>query len=119
MVPDPAHPSAPTRAPVGALAEAPREQEQREGQWRTVVWNDPVNLMSYVVFVFRRHFGYTRSRAEALMRQVHDTGRAVVSRGSRERMEADVQAMHAFGLRATLEQGGEDPDGATGDGKGI
>lgn len=107
MTADPAHPS----APAGALAEALSAQEQREAQWRTVVWNDPVNLMSYVVFVFRHHFGYTRSRAEQLMRQVHEQGRAVVSRGSRERMESDVQAMHAFGLRATLEQG-EDLDGA-------
>lgn len=97
---DPVHPS----APAGSLAEALREQEQLQERWCTVVWNDPVNLMSYVVFVFRRHFGYSRARAEHLMRQVHEQGRAIVSQGSREQMESDVQAMHGFGLRATLEQ---------------
>lgn len=73
-------------------------------QWRTVVWNDAVNLMDYVTEVFRRHFGYSLERAEALMMQVHTLGRAVVSTGLRERMEADVLAMHAYGLHATLER---------------
>ncbi|MFC7376258.1 ATP-dependent Clp protease adapter ClpS [Brachybacterium sp. GCM10030267] len=79
-----------------------------EGPWCTVVWNDPVNLMSYVTFVFRRYFGYSRLVAEQLMTQVHEEGRAIVSRGSRERMETDVQAMHSYGLRATLEKAEED-----------
>ncbi|MCI1642802.1 MAG: ATP-dependent Clp protease adapter ClpS [Actinomyces sp.] len=73
-------------------------------QWRTVVWDDAVNLMDYVTEVFRRHFGYTRAHAEALMLEVHHRGRAVVSTGLRERMEADVLAMHSYGLRATLER---------------
>ncbi|HJG90772.1 ATP-dependent Clp protease adapter ClpS [Brachybacterium massiliense] len=81
---------------------------ETEGPWCTVVWNDPVNLMSYVVFVFRRYFGYSRLVAEQLMLQVHEEGRAIVSRGSRERAETDVQAMHSFGLQATLERAGED-----------
>ena len=81
---------------------------EAEGAWCTVVWNDPVNLMSYVVFVFRRYFGYSRVVAEQLMMQVHEDGRAIVSRGSRERAETDVQAMHSFGLQATLERAGED-----------
>ncbi|MGO1390074.1 MULTISPECIES: ATP-dependent Clp protease adapter ClpS [Brachybacterium] len=80
---------------------------ETDGPWCTVVWNDPVNLMSYVVFVLRRHFGYSRLVAEQLMMQVHEEGRATVSRGSRERMETDVQAMHSFGLQATLERVGE------------
>ena len=85
------------------------EQEAPEsvGPWCAVVWNDPVNLMSYVVFVFRRYFGYSHLVAEQLMLQVHEEGRAVVSRGSRERAERDVQAMHSFGLHATLERAGE------------
>lgn len=78
------------------------------GPWCTVVWNDPVNLMSYVVFVFGRYFGYSRPVAESLMMQVHQDGRSIVSRGSRERMETDVQAMHGYGLQATLEKGEED-----------
>jgi len=72
-------------------------------QWRTVVWDDAVNLMDYVTEVLRRHFGYSRDHAEALMLQVHHTGSAVVSTGLRERMEADVLALHSYGLRATLE----------------
>ncbi|MBV7412358.1 ATP-dependent Clp protease adapter ClpS [Dermabacteraceae bacterium P13101] len=75
--------------------------------WQTVVWNDPVNLMSYVVFVFREHFGYSRPRAEKLMWQVHEEGRAIVSSGPREQVESDVLAMHRYGLRATMEQIGE------------
>ena len=75
--------------------------------WVTVVWNDPINLMSYVVFVFRRYFGYSRVVAEQLMMQVHEEGRAIVSRGSREKAETDVQAMHSFGLHSTIEKAGE------------
>ena len=72
--------------------------------WSTIVWNDPVNLMSYVTFVFRTHFGYSRKKAEKLMLEVHHDGRSVVSTGSREEMERDVQAMHDYGLWATLEK---------------
>lgn len=76
----------------------------RDVPWTTVVWNDPVNLMSYVSYVFRSYFGYSTERAEQLMLQVHQEGRATVSRGTRERMEADTQAMHGFGLWATVQQ---------------
>jgi len=72
--------------------------------WQTVVWNDPVNLMSYVTFVFQQYFKYTRKKAEKLMLEVHNDGRSTVSSGSREEMERDVQAMHEFGLWATLER---------------
>jgi ATP-dependent Clp protease adaptor protein ClpS len=74
--------------------------------WVTIVWNDPVNLMSYVTFVFEAHFGYPRQKAEALMMQVHREGRAVVSTGPLETMEADVAAMHRYGLWATLQTSG-------------
>lgn len=72
--------------------------------WVTVVWNDPVNLMSYVTFVFQNYFGYARAKAEKLMLEVHHDGRSVVSTGSREEMERDVQAMHEYGLWATLQK---------------
>ncbi len=72
--------------------------------WVTIVWNDPVNLMSYVTYVFRTHFGYGKSRAEKLMMEVHQDGRSVVSAGTREEMERDVQAMHEYGLWATMEK---------------
>ena len=75
--------------------------------WVTIVWNDPVNLMSYVTYVFRSYFGHPQAKAEMLMRQVHVHGRAVVSAGNRERMEVDVQAMHYFGLWATLQRSGD------------
>jgi ATP-dependent Clp protease adaptor protein ClpS len=70
--------------------------------WVTIVWNDPVNLMSYVTYVFQKHFGYGKKKAEKLMMEVHQDGRSVVSTGSREEMERDVQAMHEYGLWATL-----------------
>ncbi|MCB7136423.1 ATP-dependent Clp protease adapter ClpS [Cellulosimicrobium marinum] len=72
--------------------------------WVTLVWNDPVNLMSYVAYVFESYFGYAPPRANELMMQVHQDGRAVVSSGPRERMEVDVQAMHSFGLWATMQR---------------
>ncbi|MFJ3302672.1 ATP-dependent Clp protease adapter ClpS [Streptomyces sp. NPDC086549] len=72
--------------------------------WVTIVHNDPVNLMSYVTYVFQAYFGYTKDKATKLMLDVHHKGRAVVSSGSREEMERDVQAMHGYGLWATLQQ---------------
>ncbi|MGI6785811.1 MAG: ATP-dependent Clp protease adapter ClpS [Gleimia sp.] len=75
----------------------------KHAQWSTVVWDDPVNTMAYVTQVFRRHFGYGLERASSLMLKVHNNGKAVVSTGPKERMEADVYAMHSYGLKATLE----------------
>jgi ATP-dependent Clp protease adaptor protein ClpS len=70
----------------------------------TIVWNDPVNLMSYVTFVFQNYFHYTRTKAEKLMLEVHHQGKSVVSSGSREEMERDVRAMHEYGLWATMQK---------------
>jgi ATP-dependent Clp protease adaptor protein ClpS len=72
--------------------------------WITIVWNDPINLMSYVTHVFMTVFGYEKAKAEKLMMDVHRLGRAVVSSGTRERMELDVSTLHGYGLWATLEQ---------------
>jgi ATP-dependent Clp protease adaptor protein ClpS len=72
--------------------------------WVTIVWNDPVNLMSYVTYVFRTYFGFPRPEAERLMLAVHHEGRAVVATGNREEMERHVEAMHDFGLWATLQR---------------
>lgn len=72
--------------------------------WSTVVWNDPVNLMSYVSRVFRTYFGYSRAEAERLMLQVHHDGRAIVATGPREEMERHAEAMHEHGLWATIDQ---------------
>ena len=94
------------------VSTAPSEVEESEVDervlpdlpWVTVVWNDPVNLMSYVAWVFRSYFGYPEAKAEKLMLAVHQEGKAVVSNGSREAMERDVEAMHSFGLWATLQK---------------
>ena len=72
--------------------------------WNVVVWNDPINLMSYVTYVFRKVFGYSKAKATQLMLQVHYEGRAIVSSGLLERAEIDAAAMHHHGLWATLEQ---------------
>ncbi len=72
-------------------------------QWVTIVWDDPVNLMSYVTFVFQDYFKYPRAKAEELMLRVHSEGKAVVSTGNREEMERDVMAMQNYSLWATME----------------
>jgi ATP-dependent Clp protease adaptor protein ClpS len=72
--------------------------------WIVIVWNDPVNLMTYVTLVFRKLFGYTEAKATELMLQVHHEGKAVVSAGTREKAEYDVSRLHAHGLWATLRQ---------------
>jgi len=72
--------------------------------WVAIVWDDPVNLMSYVTFVFIKLFGLPQERAHELMMQVHNEGRAVVAVGSREEMERDVQRLHEHGLWATLQR---------------
>jgi len=72
--------------------------------WLVVVWDDPVNLMTYVTMVLRRVFGYSRSRAEELMLRVHHEGRAVVAEEAREQAELHVAQLHGYGLQATLER---------------
>lgn len=89
-----------TIAPAEAVEAKPVEDTDRP--WITIVWNDPVNLMSYVTLVFMEYFHYDRAKAERLMLDVHEKGRAVVSSGSREEMERDVGAMHGYGLWATM-----------------
>ncbi len=72
--------------------------------WVTIVWDDPVNLMNYVTYIFQKLFGYSEPHATKLMLQVHNEGKAVVSAGSRESMEVDVSKLHAAGLWATMQQ---------------
>jgi len=91
-----------TTAPTDLERPASAEDAVVDRPWITIVWNDPVNLMSYVTYVFMTYFKYPREKAERLMMQVHNDGRAVVSNGRREEMERDVTAMHSYGLWATL-----------------
>jgi ATP-dependent Clp protease adaptor protein ClpS len=72
--------------------------------WVTIVWNDPVNLMSYVTYVFQKVFGYAKPKAEKLMLDVHLKGKAVVAAGAREKMESNVEVLHGYGLWATVRQ---------------
>ena len=80
------------------------ETTEQDRPWVTIVWNDPVNLMSYVTHVLMELFGYSRAKAHELMLAVHHEGKAVVSNGTREQMEHDVARLHARGLWATLQQ---------------
>ncbi len=75
-----------------------------DSPWVVIVWNDPVNLMSYVVHVLQKLFGYSREKANELMMQVHHDGKAVVSSGRRDACEGDVSRLHAHGLWATMQK---------------
>ena len=86
------------------LDEGLGEAVDTDRPWVVLVWNDPINLMSYVAFVFRKLFGYSRHKAERLMLDVHHKGRAVVSSGTREKAEMDVFRLHEHGLWATMQQ---------------
>jgi len=81
-----------------------KSSDATDSPWVTIVWDDPVNLMTYVTYVFQKLFGYSEPQATKLMLQVHNEGKAVVSAGSRESMEVDVSKLHAAGLWATLAQ---------------
>lgn len=72
--------------------------------WLVIVWNDPVNLMNYVVFVLQKLFGYSTEKATRLMLEVHHQGKSVVAHGAREKAEADVSHLHAHGLWATMQR---------------
>lgn len=90
-------------APVEITVPEVGEVTETDKPWIVIVWNDPVNLMSYVVFVFQQLFGFSRKKATRLMRQVHEEGKAVVSDGTREKCEIDCARLHAYGLWATME----------------
>ena len=87
-----------------AISRAPEQDTAADSPWVTIVWDDPVNLMSYVTYVLQRLFGYSEPDATKLMLQVHHEGKAVVSAGSRESMETDVTKLHEAGLWATMQQ---------------
>ena len=94
--------SAPTRPGTSAVREVDH-RDATDSPWVTIVWDDPVNLMNYVTYVFQKLFGYSEPHATKLMLQVHNEGKAVVSAGSRESMEVDVTKLHAAGLWATMQ----------------
>lgn len=91
-------------SPTSVIVPESDELVDEDKPWQVVVWDDPVNTMSYVVYVFRKLFGYTKNKATKLMLQVHNEGRAVVSHGPREKMEVECYQLHSFGLWATIER---------------
>lgn len=93
-------------APAPVELDRPRSEEDRRPDlpWLAIVWNDPINLMSYVTYVFQTVFGYPRAKAEKLMLDVHHNGKAVVASGTREEMERDVEILHSYGLWATVKR---------------
>jgi ATP-dependent Clp protease adaptor protein ClpS len=93
-----------TTAPVEVQEPDVGETTRTGLPWKVIVWNDPINLMSYVTFVFQKLFGYTHEKAHALMLDVHLKGKAIVSHGHREKAELDVFRLHEHGLWATMEQ---------------
>lgn len=84
--------------------EVPEDRDQRDLPWNVIVWNDPVTLMSHVVYVLRKLFGYNEPTATKLMLLVHNEGKAAVASGPREKCEFDVHRLHAHGLQATLQR---------------
>ena len=91
-------------APVRVDRPEADEEERHDRPWVVIVWNDPVNLMTYVTYVFQKLFGYSKEKAERLMWQVHTEGKAAVSNGTREKAEYDVARLQAHGLWATMQQ---------------
>ena len=91
-----------TAAPVPVEDPVDEQRPVREPGWVVIVWNDPITLMSYVVLVFRKLFGYDHATATTLMLQVHEEGKAVVATQPREQAEVTVARLHSFGLQATL-----------------
>jgi ATP-dependent Clp protease adaptor protein ClpS len=93
----------PTLAPTEIQEPTDEEKVARDRPWVVIVWNDPINLMDYVTFVFQKLFGYSREKATKLMLDVHHKGKAVVSNGTREKAELDVFRLHEHGLWATMQ----------------
>jgi ATP-dependent Clp protease adaptor protein ClpS len=91
-------------APVEVDRPSGEESTEPDRPWIVIVWNDPINLMSYVTYVFQKLFGYSHEKATKLMLDVHHKGRAVVSSGSREKAEHDTSRLHAHGLWATMQK---------------
>lgn len=94
----------PATAPVRERDPVTEDRVSRDGPWDVIVWDDPVNLMSYVVFVFRRVFGYPEPVARKLMLEVHHQGKALVASEPREQAEMYVQQLHGYGLQATMQK---------------
>ena len=102
---EPVSPSAPAVADPEVIRDPTTvDEHETDAPWVVLVWNDPINLMSYVVYVFQKLFGYSEEKATALMLDVHHKGRAAVAWGTREKAELDVFRLHEYGLWATMQK---------------
>lgn len=97
-------PSNPSLSPTIERTGFPEDLLEDDRPWKVIVWNDPINLMSYVAWVFQKLFGYSKEKSTKLMPQVHREGKAAVASGEREKMELDAYRLHEYGLWATIEQ---------------
>jgi ATP-dependent Clp protease adaptor protein ClpS len=104
IAPGGVHP--PETAPIGDVGTIVDQDTTSDRPWLVIVWNDPINLQSFVTYVLQKLFGYSKEKATALMLDIHIKGRAVVSSGTRDRAELDVYRLHEHGLWATMEQSG-------------
>lgn len=97
--------SEPTFEPSGPIGVLERDEATGlDAPWVVIVWNDPINLMEYVTYVFQKVFGYSKAKATQLMMEVHTQGKSVVATGTRESAERDVFRLHEHGLWATMQQ---------------
>jgi len=90
-----------TPTPVGT--EDAKIHEAFAKGWAVIVWNDPVNLMSYVVFVFMKVLAFTKEKAAQHMLEVHHKGKSCVAIETREKAELYYQQIQAHGLTVTME----------------
>ncbi len=93
-----------TTAPLEVEETAVEESDLESRDWNVIAWDDPVNLMSYVVYVFRKLFGFSEAEATRKMLEVHNQGKSIVTTAPREKAELDCHRLHHFGLWATIEQ---------------
>lgn len=100
----PSVPAGPSTSPVREKDPETHDDVRPDGPWDVIVWDDPVNLMSYVVYVFRRIFGFEEAVARKLMLEVHNRGKALVATEPREMAEMHVHQLHAYGLQATMQR---------------
>lgn len=84
--------------------EKTKEEVSIDTPWRVIVLNDPVNLMNYVVMVFRKVLGFDENKATRHMREVHENGRSVVWSGNRERAENYAYQLQHWRLQTLLER---------------
>ena len=83
--------------------EKTKDEVRLDPPWRVIVLNDPVNLMNYVVMVFRKVLGFDEVKATKHMMEVHELGKSVVWSGNREQAEGYAYQLQHWRLQTRLE----------------